>query len=117
LIPIVVELRERSLEEFGELVRHSGEEYTYVLEGEVDVYTSVYAPVRLSAGDSIYLDSTMGHAYIAASDSPCRVLAICSGTESQLIAAVGGQHVADAPAVAAQAATPSSKRARVRRTG
>ncbi len=90
LIPIVVESCARSLEEFGELVRHSGEEYVYVLEGELDVYTSIYAPVRLRAGDSIYLDSAMGHAYVRASDVPCRVLGVCSGTESQLIAAVGG---------------------------
>ena len=117
LIPIVVELRERSLAEFGELILHSGEEYVYVLEGEVDVHTSVYAPVRLSEGDSIYLDSTMGHAYIAASDKPCRVLAICSGTESQLIAAVGGQHVAEAAPVAAHGSPATAKRNRLRRTG
>lgn len=91
LIPIVVENLARTLEEFGELVRHSGEEYVYVLEGELDVYTSVYAPVRLQKGDSIYLDSSMGHAYVSASDAPCRVLAVCSGTESQMIAAVGGE--------------------------
>ena len=115
LIPIVVELRARTLEEFGELVRHSGEEYTYVLEGEVEVHTSVYAPVRLGTGDSIYLDSTMGHAYLAAGDGPCRVLAVCSGTESQMIAAVGGKH--SAVAAVADAATPTaSKRTRQRRT-
>ena len=115
LIPIVVELRARTLEEFGELVRHSGEEYTYVLEGEVEVHTSVYAPVRLGTGDSIYLDSTMGHAYLAAADGPCRVLAVCSGTESQMIAAVGGRH----PAVTAitESAPPAvTKRTRQRRS-
>jgi transcriptional regulator with XRE-family HTH domain len=116
LIPIVVELRARSLEEFGELVRHSGEEYIYVLEGVVDVHTSVYAPVRLGVGDSIYIDSTMGHAYIAASGEPCRVLAICSGTEGQMIAAVGGQLV-PAPAPAVAPAVLATKRARQRRAG
>jgi len=117
LIPIVVELRAHSLDEFGELVRHSGEEYIYVLEGEVDVHTSVYAPVRLSVGDSIYIDSTMGHAYIAASDAPCRVLAICSGTEGQMIAAVGGQLVAGAAAAPAPVAALATKRTRERRAG
>ena len=87
IIPIVAELRARSLEEFGELIRHPGEEYAYVLEGEVDLYTSLYAPVRLKAGDSIYFDSGMGHAYIAASEGPCRVLSLCSAPETQLIAA------------------------------
>jgi transcriptional regulator with XRE-family HTH domain len=111
LIPIVIEIRARSLKEFGELVRHSGEEYTYVLEGEIEVHTSAYAPVRLKAGDSIYLDSSMGHAYIAVSGNPCRVLGVCSGTESQMIAAVGG-----APAAPAEPAPSAAKRAPRRRT-
>jgi len=87
IIPIVAELHARSLEEFGELVRHPGEEYTFVLEGEVDFYTSLYAPVRLKTGDSIYFDSGMGHAYVAASEGRCRVLSMCSAPETQLIAA------------------------------
>jgi transcriptional regulator with XRE-family HTH domain len=91
IIPIVAELHARSLEEFGELIRHPGEEYAYVLEGEVDLYTSLYAPVRLKAGDSIYFDSGMGHAYIAASAGPCRVLSLCSAPETQLIAAIAGR--------------------------
>ena len=90
IIPIVAELRARSLEEFGELSRHPGEEYACVLEGEVALYTSLYAPVRLKAGDSIYFDSGMGHAYIAATEGPCRVHSICSAPETQLIAATLG---------------------------
>lgn len=109
LIPIIVDIRARNLEEFGELVRHSGEEYIYVLEGEVEVHTSAYAPVRLKAGDSIYFDSSMGHAYIAAANGPCRVLGICSGTESQVIAAVGGTLAPPSEPVAATA-PPSPKR-------
>jgi transcriptional regulator with XRE-family HTH domain len=63
IIPIVAELRARSLEGFGELIRHPGEEHTYVLEGEVDLYTRVHAPVRLKTGDSIYFDSRMGRVH------------------------------------------------------
>ena len=33
LVPIIAELRARSLAEFGDLIRHPGEEYVYVLEG------------------------------------------------------------------------------------
>lgn len=115
LIPIIVEIRARSLEEFGELVRHSGEEYVYVLEGEIEVHTSAYAPVRLKPGDSIYFDSTMGHAYIAASNGPCRVLGVCSGTESQMIAAVGGSLAAHAEPPAPSPPAIRPKRAQRRR--
>jgi transcriptional regulator with XRE-family HTH domain len=109
IIPIVAELRARSLEEFGELIRHPGEEYAYVLEGEVDLYTSLYAPVRLKAGDSIYFDSGMGHAYIAASEGPCRVLSLCSAPETQLIAAIAGRERAE---LAREPSTPIRKNRR-----
>ncbi|HEY1962957.1 MAG TPA: cupin domain-containing protein, partial [Rhizomicrobium sp.] len=46
------------------------------------------APVLLRKGDSIYFDSGMGHAYLAAESGPCRVLSICSGPESHLIEAL-----------------------------
>jgi len=95
IIPIIAELRARSLEEFGELIRHPGEEYAFVLEGEVDLHTSLYAPVRLKKGDSIYFDSGMGHAYIAASAGTCRVLSLCSAPETQLIAANDSRPHAD----------------------
>jgi transcriptional regulator with XRE-family HTH domain len=83
-VPIVAELHARTLEEFGPLVRHAGEEYTFVLEGTVDLHTDLYAPTRLQAGDSIYFDSGMAHAYLAVGDAPARVLSICSASEVHL---------------------------------
>jgi transcriptional regulator with XRE-family HTH domain len=94
-VPIVSEIRARSLSEFAEMIRHPGEEYAYVLEGTVQLHTDVYAPVTLETGDSIYFDSGMGHAYVAVGPETCRVLTICSGEESQLIAASGGQPAAE----------------------
>ena len=114
LIPIIVDVRARNLEEFGELIRHEGEEYVYVIEGQIDVHTSLYAPLRLKAGDSVYLDSTMGHGYVAASDGPCRILAVCSGLESQMVAAVRGEEVE--PTDARESASSSQRRRRLRRT-
>jgi transcriptional regulator with XRE-family HTH domain len=93
-VPIVVEVRARSVSEFSEMIRHAGEEYTYVIEGTVELHTDLYAPVTLEVGDSIYFDSGMGHIYLSAGPGPCRVLSICSGDESQLIAAAAGQDVA-----------------------
>jgi transcriptional regulator with XRE-family HTH domain len=87
IVPIIAEVRTRSIKEFGELIRHPGEEYVFVLEGVVDLHTDLYAPTRLETGDSIYFDSAMGHAYIAVSPGICRVLSICSADTNQLIAA------------------------------
>lgn len=86
-VPILAQIKARSIEAFGEFIRHPGEEYAYVLEGAIELHTELYAPILLRAGDSIYFDSGMGHAYVAAAPGRCRVLAICSGSESQLIAA------------------------------
>ena len=82
MTPIFVEIRARTLEEFvaefGGLIRHPGEEFTYVLEGELDFHSELYAPVRLRAGDSIYFDSEMGHAYLNATPERCRLLCTCA---------------------------------------
>ena len=82
MTPIFVEIRARTLEEFvaefGGLIRHPGEEFTYVLEGELDFHSELYAPVRLRAGDSIYFDSEMGHAYLKAAPERCRLLCSCT---------------------------------------
>jgi transcriptional regulator with XRE-family HTH domain len=79
--PILMELHAHSLDEFADLLRHSGEEYAYVLEGEVILHTELYAPLRLKQGESIYFDSRMGHAYLNAAKSVARILIIASNAE------------------------------------
>ncbi len=76
--PIFVDVLARSREEFGDLIRHSGEEFTFVVSGVIELHTDTYAPLTLKAGESVYFDSTMGHAYIAASEEPCRLLSIAA---------------------------------------
>lgn len=90
LVPIIAEPHARSLAEFGELIRHPGEEYACVLEGVVELHTDLYAPVRMEVGDSIYFDSSMGHAYIAVGRGTCRVLSVCSDSETPLVEATAG---------------------------
>jgi transcriptional regulator with XRE-family HTH domain len=87
-VPVIAELYARTLAEFGEMIRHSGEEWAYVLEGTVEFHSELYAPLILHKGDSLYFDSGMGHAYLAGESGSCRVLSICSGPESQLMEAI-----------------------------
>jgi transcriptional regulator with XRE-family HTH domain len=87
-IPLLCEIRARSLDSYREMIRHPGEEYTYVLEGALALHSELYAPVQLHAGESIYFDSGMPHAYVAIGKGPCKVLTICSSTEAQLFDAV-----------------------------
>ena len=108
-VPIVAEVRARSVAEFSEMIRHPGEEYTLVLEGTVELHTDLYAPVTLEVGDSIYFDSGMGHVYLAVGPEPARVLSICSGDESKLIAALDPAPTTVKPGVSPPAAVKTSR--------
>ena len=86
MIPVVTKIRARSAEQFGDLVRHSGEEFLYVLSGKVVVQTEFYDPVTLEPGQALYIDSSMGHAYLAAEDcEEAEVLAVMSSAEEELM--------------------------------
>ena len=84
MVPILTRMRAHSLEEFGELIRHEGEEFLYVLEGCIEVHSQFYTPLTLQVGQGIYIDSTMGHAYIAKDCDSALVLAICSSEDANL---------------------------------
>lgn len=86
MIPLITRIRAKTLEEFGALVRHPGEEFVFVLEGRVEVHTEHYDPVGLEEGESIYIDSTMGHAYLVAEGcEEAVVLGICSSVDEDLM--------------------------------
>ncbi len=84
MVPIITRIRAHSIEEFGEPVRHQGEEFIYVLEGTVEVHLQFYTSITLSAGQGVYLDSTMGHAYVAKDCESALVLAVCSSEDPNL---------------------------------
>jgi transcriptional regulator with XRE-family HTH domain len=77
-IPLITKLRAHSLNEFPNLLHHAGEEFIYVLAGEVVVHTDHYEPLLLRIGDSCYFDSNMGHALVAAQEAEAMVLWVCS---------------------------------------
>ncbi len=115
MIPVLTRVRARNLEEFGELVRHSGEEYIHILEGRVEVHTEFYDPIVLESGQSVYIDSNMGHAYVAAAGcKEALLLGVCSSADEQLMESLLTLH-GDEPAMAAaraDSAGPSAKRTR-----
>lgn len=84
MIPVIARIRSKSFKEFGELVHHSGEEFTYVIKGQVVLNTEFYDPVVLKEGESIYFDSSMGHAYLAAQDcDEAVVLTVMSSADEE----------------------------------
>jgi transcriptional regulator with XRE-family HTH domain len=107
MIPILTRIRAKSAEEFGALVHHSGEEYIYVLKGGIKVITEFYDPVVLNVGESIYIDSNMGHAYVTAEGcDEATVLGVCSSTDESLMESLLSMH---GEAVAAKSSRPADQ--------
>ena len=93
MIPVLTRIRAKTLEQFGQFIRHAGEEYVHVLRGRVVVATEFYDPVTLEEGQSIYIDSSMGHAYLAADDcEEAEVLAVMSSADEDLMQSLLGLH-------------------------
>jgi transcriptional regulator with XRE-family HTH domain len=72
--PFIVDI-EPGLQSDYMLSSHEGEEFIYVLEGEVEINygKEIYL---LAKGDSIYLDSVVLHNVHAANNNPARILAV-----------------------------------------
>nr|WP_325252127.1 XRE family transcriptional regulator [Amylibacter sp.] len=82
LVPIRATIKAGSLQEFGPLEQHGGEEFLFVLEGDIEVHSEFYAPLSLSKGEGVYLDSSMGHAYVNKTDTQAEVICICTERQS-----------------------------------
>jgi transcriptional regulator with XRE-family HTH domain len=93
MIPILTRIRAHSASEFGELVHHQGEEFIYVLEGRIEVHSEFYDPVTLEVGQGIYIDSSMGHAYVVAEGcEEALVLGVCSSADDGLMDSLMSLH-------------------------
>jgi transcriptional regulator with XRE-family HTH domain len=97
MTPFRMVLRSRSMQEFGELIRHAGEEFIVVLDGDIVVHTDHYAPVKLGSGDSLYIDSTMGHAYLSTGEKDATIICVCAGDGHLNHAETDGHHHATRP--------------------
>ena len=73
MLPFRARILARTIEDAGGYVHHTGEECLFVLSGELEFHTEHYAPLRMKAGDTVYIDSSMGHACTSVSDEPAEV--------------------------------------------
>jgi hypothetical protein len=64
-----------------------------VLRGRIVVNTEFYDPVVLETGQSIYIDSSMGHAYLAAEGcDEAEVLGVMSSADEELMQSLMSLH-------------------------
>ena len=74
MLPYIATIKARDVSEFESWIRHSGEEFMFVISGTLMFVSEHYRPLPMQAGDSIYYDSGMGHGCISTGDEDARVL-------------------------------------------
>ena len=74
MLPYISTIKARDISDFDGWIRHRGEEFMYVISGQLVLHTEHYRPLSLQAGDSIYYDSSMGHCCVSTSDENAVVL-------------------------------------------
>ena len=62
------------------LVSHDGEEFLYILEGQVEFHYGDEV-MAVGPGDSLYYDSNEPHGYVAVGDVPARAVAVVYSQE------------------------------------
>src|SRR5262249_24088403 len=74
---------------------HRGEEFAYVLEGEVIFEMEPYAPLVPARGDSVYFDGMASHCFSSGGRRPARILSICFSGRSDIDPPAAGLRSAD----------------------
>ncbi|WP_246534632.1 helix-turn-helix domain-containing protein [Aliiroseovarius lamellibrachiae] len=74
MVPYISTIKAREVAEFENWVRHSGEEFMFVISGELTLHTEHYRPLNMKAGDSVYYDSGMGHGCVSTGEEDAKVL-------------------------------------------
>lgn len=92
--PILGTVHARRIDGPEDFVRHPGEEFVYVLAGTIDVHFDTGEVVQLRKGDSLYFDSSVGHAYVSVSRQLARVIGVTSSESTMLQLARRGRAAA-----------------------
>lgn len=92
--PILGTVHARRIDGPEDFVRHPGEEFVYVLTGTIDVHFDTGEVVQLRKGDSLYFDSSVGHAYVSVSRQLARVIGVTSSESTMLRLARHGRGAA-----------------------
>jgi len=77
MIPLVMEIANRTIDENTQWRSHTGEELIFIISGELEFYCGSCKSTRLATGDSAYIDSGLRHAFASVSKEPARLLSVC----------------------------------------
>ncbi|WP_345816611.1 XRE family transcriptional regulator [Paraburkholderia sp. PREW-6R] len=77
MVPMRAHIHARSVSDFPEYIRHAGEEFVFLLGGKLELRFENGKSFRLTPGDSLYFDSSVGHIYLSVGDEEAEVLVCC----------------------------------------
>ena len=91
MVPILLKVGDRSQSsvedsnEAIELTHVVGERFAYVLSGEVEFISNQYETTLLKAGDSLYIDAAMPHAFVAPNGKQGEILAVVASDDREYL--------------------------------
>ena len=77
MVPMRAHIHARAVSDFPEYIRHSGEEFVFLLSGKLELRFETGKAFKLMPGDSLYFDSAVGHVYLSLSREDAEVLVCC----------------------------------------
>lgn len=83
MVPMRARIHARALSDFPEFIRHSGEEFVYVLSGALELRFETGKSFKLAPGDSLYFDSSVGHVYLSLGEEDAQALVCCVDSEGE----------------------------------
>ncbi|MFL9946825.1 XRE family transcriptional regulator [Paraburkholderia agricolaris] len=81
MMPIRARIHARAVSDFPEYIRHAGQEFVFLLSGQLELRFESGKAFRLLPGDSLYFDSSAGHVYLSLSEEEAEVLVCCVDTD------------------------------------
>jgi transcriptional regulator with XRE-family HTH domain len=81
MVPMRGRIHARTMDAFSDYIRHSGEEFLFLLRGELELRFENGTVFKLSPGDSLYFDSAVGHVYLSTGKEDAEVLVCCVDTD------------------------------------
>lgn len=64
MVPLVMSIKTGAVPPLKDWSTHEGEEFVLVMKGVIEFHCEEYAPITLQAGESVYFDSSMRHAFV-----------------------------------------------------
>lgn len=74
MTPMYGRILARDASEFEDYMRHAGQEFLVVLEGEIELRFENGESMRLAKHDTAYFDSGVGHIYLSCSAAPAEIM-------------------------------------------